>query len=69
MSRERLEYSVSCPYCDNNGAIIVSSNDYSFMKNENRSIDEIKGEFLEIICDDNEIILKCNKCEKEFKAR
>ena len=44
-TREEFSYFITCLRCGNQGELNVSEDDYPFMRNPNRAVEEIDGEF------------------------
>lgn len=66
MAREMYDVSIICPNCGQSGELMVSENDYPFMKRLARDIKCAEGEFQASMVNDKNAKISCKKCKQEF---
>ena len=65
-TREHLSYFITCLRCGNEGELHVSEDDYPFIRNSNRAVEEVDGEFTaEVIAGEN-VLVTCLHCNLAF---
>lgn len=65
-SRDHFEKKIKCPNCDEKGVLHYSDNDYPGMRNNNRRVDSVEGNFTASMSGDSDIKITCGNCGKEF---
>lgn len=65
-ARDRYEKNVTCPHCNEKGVILISENDYPFMKRLDKCVDSVDGEFEAKVLDDCKVEVTCKKCGLVF---
>ena len=66
-AREEFSCFIICPRCGNQGELNVTEDDYPFMRNPNRSIEEIDGEFTAQVIDGVKVVVTCLRCDLTFE--
>lgn len=66
-TREEFSYFITCLRCGNQGELNVSEDDYPFMRNPNRAVEEIDGEFTAEVIDGVKIVVTCQRCDLTFQ--
>lgn len=65
-SRDRFSFQFSCPACGQKGVIHWSENDYPFMTNNDRRLEEIDGNFFGSMIDEYDATICCKQCGHKF---
>lgn len=65
-ARDRYTVDIECPNCHEKGRLHISENDYPFMSNLNRNVDQIEGNYTAEMHNEAKIAIKCITCGNEF---
>jgi ribosomal protein S27E len=65
-SRDRYQWTIKCPKCENSGVLHISENDYPFMRRLDRNIDSVEGNFTAKMIDDSDAKVTCANCGEVF---
>jgi hypothetical protein len=66
-TREHFSYFITCIRCGNEGELCVSEDDYPFMRNPNRAVEEVEGEFTAEVIDGQTVQVTCQLCNTTFQ--
>ena len=67
-ARDRYSYGITCPACGQAGKFFVSEDDHPYIRNPDRRVDRIEGDFLSTVADGILVTAFCKKCETTFDA-
>jgi predicted nucleic-acid-binding Zn-ribbon protein len=65
-ARDRYKRNIKCEKCNAEGVLHISEDDYPFMRNLNRSVDETDGNFSATMQDKHDIQITCKSCGHEY---
>ena len=66
-TREQFSYFITCIRCGNEGELHISEDDYPFMRNPNRAVEEVEGEFTAEVIDGQTVQVTCQLCNTTFQ--
>lgn len=64
-ARDRYDIKFQCKECGETGTINISEDDYPFMKNPHREVDNTIGNISASMRGDFEVIVTCGNCKKK----
>ena len=66
-TREQFSYFITCIRCGNEGELHISEDDYPFMRNPNRAVEEVEGEFTAEVIDGQTVQVTCQLCNLTYQ--
>lgn len=65
-ARDRFAWDITCPQCGQKGIFYMSEDDHPYMRNPDREVDKIEGEFKATVSKGVDVSVICIQCEAKF---
>jgi DNA-directed RNA polymerase subunit RPC12/RpoP len=65
-ARDRFKWDITCPQCGQKGLFHMSEKDHPYIRNPDREVDKIEGEFEATVDKGVDVTVTCTKCKAKF---